>query len=150
MSDLRKHERRHLLQKPLKCGHCDFEGVVNSDISIHSKKTHKDLEVSIVINKSTLPPIVRRRRRTKPVITEEEIDIETMVGEEERWKEVTVEEEKAAAAVKAKSLPQVEPEIKKKYKCLICGRTSDSYVTMRADHLRSHFKPFECASCKKR
>ncbi|XP_031332986.1 uncharacterized protein LOC116163261 [Photinus pyralis] len=25
-SDMRKHERRHWLQKPLRCGHCDFEG----------------------------------------------------------------------------------------------------------------------------
>lgn len=25
-SDMRKHEKRHWVQKPLKCGHCDVEG----------------------------------------------------------------------------------------------------------------------------
>lgn len=150
MSDLRKHERRHLLHKPLKCGHCDYEGVLNSDITSHCRRKHKDLEVSIIFNPAAsktpgFTPIVVKRRQKAAKSADEENEGEIDV--------VSLDKEVVAGGSDLET-PVEEPKVvegaQKKYKCLICLHTSDSYVYMRADHVRSHFKPFECAYCKKR
>lgn len=145
MGDLRKHLRRHLLQKPLKCGHCDFEGVLNHDITQHCKKKHKDKEPIIVFNqistKRLIAPI-KRRRRVKGVIpaatsTDEYVDVTTI-------------DAGTSSSEMGNLLKSCLDGGLKKYKCKICEHTSDSYIAMRADHIRAHFKPFECSYCKKR
>lgn len=166
MSDLRKHARRHLLQKPLKCGHCDFEGVTNRDVTQHSRKKHKGLPISIVFNptppsnKTEVRTIIRRKRRTTTAAAapstssgvkatpssddEDDVDV-TTVADDPDWKM-----SKGGGGGTANVDGVRLGGSLKKYKCRVCEHTSDSYMYMRADHVRSHFKPFECSYCKKR
>lgn len=159
LSDVRKHERRHLLQKPLKCGYCDFEGVINSDITKHTRKKHKGMEVSIILNpmpsKPTIGAIGIRKRKSKlsaPIVSstapsmDDEDVVVTTVEDGEGSSDSTKKSEKVDSLLNTTKL---DGNLKK-YKCLVCEHTSDSYMYMRADHVRSHFKPFECAYCKKR
>lgn len=67
--DLRKHERRHWVQKPLKCGYCDTEGVTNYEIHQHSKRSHPNMEPIVVSvpmpSVPTIKPIARKRKFPK-------------------------------------------------------------------------------------
>lgn len=167
LGDLRKHERRHLSHKPLKCGHCDYEACLNHEIASHTKYRHKGLPVLVVTNpaptNTTLTPIVRRKRRRKnaaasnaaPPSVDIDDDADVMSVEEDAdgaakcdGKE---EEEDDGGDDSVGSLLRQKLEGNlKKYKCRICEHTSDSFLYMRQDHVRSHFKPFECPHCKKR
>lgn len=167
--DLRKHERRHLLQKPLKCGHCDFEGVINNDIKQHSKNKHKGLPISIVFNpmpsRPTMAPITKRRPRGRPPLSaaaaavsstapsaneEMDVDVTTVEPDTDGGQCKEGGDESGSEEATGSLLREKLEGSLKQYKCKICEHTSDSYVYMRTDHIRSHFKPFECAYCKKR
>lgn len=121
------------------------------------------MAVTIVSNpmpsKPTVTPINRRRRKptTSPTATvtstaetnEEDVNVnvEDLSSTAENVAEL---ETQMKELLSGKSQAESNSNPQKKYKCLICEHKSDSYIYMRADHIRSHFKPFECGSCKKR
>lgn len=161
VGDLRKHERRHLSHKPLKCGHCDYEACLNHEIASHTKHRHKGLPVLVLANpaptNSALVPIVRRKRRKRnstasnavPPSTDEDLGVTPIEEDADGAAKCDGNEGGGDDSVGSLLREKLEGNLKK-YKCRICEHTSDSFLYMRQDHVRSHFKPFECPHCKKR
>lgn len=156
MSDLKKHEKRHWLHKPLKCGYCEFTGVTNSEITTHCRHRHRNYEVRIICvptpSTPTILPISKRKGKAAsttaeetvaPSITDEELDIVNITSDEER-QEDSEDPEEAGPSTSSMFLDM------KQYMCNICGHKSDSFVAISRDHLKSHFKPFVCDHCNRR
>ncbi|KAJ9587630.1 hypothetical protein L9F63_018924 [Diploptera punctata] len=64
-SDLKYHMMRHWVQKPLKCGYCEFEGIREYEIKKHSLKAHPYLTMQVVENPVPNEPDIRPLQRTK-------------------------------------------------------------------------------------
>jgi hypothetical protein len=68
-SDLKYHTMRHWVQKPYKCGYCEFEGVREYEIKKHSAKIHPLKKLRVVEKPMPSQPDIRplqRNRRSKP------------------------------------------------------------------------------------
>lgn len=135
MSDLRKHERRHWLHKPLKCGYCSFTGITNSIIANHCRNRHKNQQVKIVPvptpSTPTIVPVVGKRKQG--TISDEDLDVVHLTSDEDGQE---------AAGPSSSDLKQ--------YKCNICGHSSNNFLAISRNHVRWHFKPFQCIYCMKK
>jgi hypothetical protein len=79
-SDLKYHMMRHWVQKPYKCGYCDFEGVREYEIKKHSAKIHPLKKLRVIEKPMPSQPDIRplqRNKRSKPDISEPSSDAVT-------------------------------------------------------------------------
>lgn len=68
-TDLKYHMMRHWVQKPYKCGYCDFEGVREYEIKKHSAKIHPLKKLRVIEKPMPSQPDIRplqRNKRSKP------------------------------------------------------------------------------------
>ncbi|KAK5638594.1 hypothetical protein RI129_012889 [Pyrocoelia pectoralis] len=146
-SDLRKHERRHWVQKPLRCGYCDCEGVTNYEIHQHSKRAHPNVEpVVITVPTPSIPairPIIRKRKYPK---NEGAI---TSSSDEVPIKMALIDSDDSFSKSE-----DGDTETKKKYRCGHCS------VVGHLDIVKTHFKSahpdlvfsafrYQCKYCNK-
>lgn len=191
-NDVRRHEKRHWLQKPFKCGYCEFEGIEVRDITNHSKVRHKNLPVKYVNlpvpTTPTIIPVVSKQKHTMKIATPDDIiprkrqkkenkggdiDVEPDVlkitsDDDEFSNDKQTEEKEYFLCVICDTNFETQQELEdhhnanhvswagstaetqKRFQCSICNHTSDSYLSINRDHMRSHFKPYECTICHKR
>lgn len=64
-SDLKYHMMRHWVQKPFKCGYCDFEGVREYEIKKHSAKIHPLKKLRVIEKPMPSQPDIRPLQRNK-------------------------------------------------------------------------------------
>lgn len=161
---MRRHEKRHWLQKPFKCGYCEFEGIEVRDITNHSRVRHKNLPVKYISvpmpSTPTIVPVVGKRKHVMKVPTSEETTPEKKPKRESAGGADTTEQD-------VYKIPSDDDELsfdkhadeKEYFLCAVCDRNFDTQQELEDHHNANHVSPagpgtfsdaqkrFKCSVC---
>jgi len=143
-SDLKYHVMRHWVQKPFKCGYCDFEGVREYEIKKHSAKIHPLKKLRVIEKPMPSQPDIRplqRNKRSKPDSSGSISD--TSVTEIERDKVMQCDESQDIDVVSTVQ-PQAEDEqqntiaVPNLFCCFYCPQRGTSVVSIHQHWQEKH------------
>lgn len=154
-SDLRKHEMRHWVQKPFKCGYCNFEAIREYEVKKHSEKVHPQQSVNIkqkeVPPRPDIKPLRIKRHHTGSVVSSSIAEGE-MEDNDEQTQQLS-----SNAECESDSSPSVQSEesvsdassVQKKtkiFRCFYCPRRATSLAVIHEHWQKTHKTKAVCAN----